>query len=121
TGVPGAAAGGAAGAANSAAAEAAEPTTPGAAEVPPLRYAFCGPAAAAPADEAVRKALVECGRPVIESPASRGADARYGTVSGILRIGQLLRAPGPWLLVAASADGHLTAVRGNSAFPNTHA
>lgn len=92
-----------------------------AAGAPPLRYAFCGPAAAAPADEAFRKALADCGRPVAEQPPTRGADARYGTVSGILRIGHLLRAPGPWLVVAASADGHLTAVRGNSAFPNTHA
>ncbi|MBB5940151.1 beta-ketoacyl synthase N-terminal-like domain-containing protein [Streptomyces zagrosensis] len=93
----------------------------GAVGVPPLRYAFCGPACAAPADEALRKALVGSGGPMVEQAPSLGADARYGTVSGILRLAQLLRSPGPWLLIAASADGHLTAVRGNSSFPNTHA
>ncbi|MFF2651054.1 beta-ketoacyl synthase N-terminal-like domain-containing protein [Streptomyces sp. NPDC058045] len=76
---------------------------------PVLRYTFCGPAAAAPIDSAVREACAAAGT-VLKDTVFVGADARYGTVSPLLHLAGLVQESGPGLVVAASDDGHLTAV-----------
>ncbi|MBP0455077.1 hypothetical protein J5Y04_37000 [Kitasatospora sp. RG8] len=74
-----------------------------------IGYAFCGPPGTRLLDEAVRHALESAGTRAEPVP-STGADARFGTTSGLLRLAALLGRPEPGLTVAVSADGHLSAV-----------
>ncbi|MGW1282183.1 beta-ketoacyl synthase N-terminal-like domain-containing protein [Streptomyces sp. NPDC002586] len=74
-----------------------------------VRYAFCGPAATAPLDEAVRAAFATTGT-ALRAVSYTGGDGRFGTVSPLLQLTGLLGEPGPGLVIAASGDGHITAL-----------